>query len=58
MVVDELEAGLVEDGAGVSLSNGETDGVGETLAQRAGCDFDTGCVVGLGVAGCDAVDLL
>jgi hypothetical protein len=58
MVVDQLEVGLVEDGRGVLLSNGETDGVGETLAERASGDLDTGCVVGFGVAGCDAVDLL
>ena len=58
MVVDQLVAGLVEDGGGVLLSNGETDGVGETLTERASGNLNTGGVVGLGVAGGDAVDLL
>lgn len=58
MVVDQLEAGLVEDGASVGLGHGETDGIGETLAEGASGDLDTRGVVGLGVAGCDAVDLL
>jgi hypothetical protein len=58
MVVDQLEVGLVEDGGGVLLSNGETDGVGEALTERARRDLDTGSVVGFGVAGSDAVDLL
>jgi hypothetical protein len=42
----------------VGLGHGETDGIGETLAERASGDFDTGSVVGLRVTGCDAVDLL
>jgi hypothetical protein len=58
VVVDQLVAGLVEDGGGVLLSNGKTNGVGETLTERASRDFDTGGVVGLGVTGCDAVNLL
>lgn len=58
VVVDQLIAGLVEDGGGVLLSNGETDGICETLTKRASGDLDTGGVVGLGVTGCDAVDLL
>lgn len=45
MVVDQLEAGLVEDGASVPLSNGKTDGVGETLTEGTGGDLDTGGVV-------------
>jgi hypothetical protein len=55
VVVDQLVAGLVEDGSSVLLSNGETDGIGETLTKRASSDLDTG---GLGVTGGDAVDLL
>ena len=58
VVVDEVEAGLVEDGCGMRLRNSETDGIGETLTERASGDLNTGGVVGLGVAGCDAVDLL
>jgi hypothetical protein len=35
VVVDQGEAVLVEDGAHVSLTDGETDGVGNTLGQSA-----------------------
>ena len=58
VVVDQVETGLVEDGGSVSLGDGETDGVTETLTERTGGDLDTGGVVGLGVTGGDAVDLL
>lgn len=58
VVVQELVAGLVEDTSGVSLGNGQTDGVGETLAEGTGGDLDTGGVVSLGVTGSDAVELL
>lgn len=58
VVVDEVKAGLVEDTSGVSLGNGQTDGVGETLAERTSGDLDTGGVVSLGVTRSDAVDLL
>jgi hypothetical protein len=58
VVVDQLVAGLVEDGGGVLLGDSETDGIGETLTERASGDLDTGGVVGLGVTGSDAVDLL
>jgi len=58
VVVDQLVAGLVEDGGSMPLSNGETDGVGEALAERTGGDLDTGGIVGFWVAGCDAVELL
>ena len=58
MVVYDLEAGLVEGTSSLSLCNGETNSVGETLTKRTSCDFDTGCVVGFGVTGADGVDLL
>lgn len=58
VVVEEGVAGLVEDGSGVTLSNGKTNGVGETLTQRTSGDLDTGGVVSLGVTGGDAVELL
>lgn len=58
VVVEELVAGLVEDTSGVSLGNGQTDGVGETLAERTSGDLDTGGVVSLGVTGGGAVELL
>jgi len=57
VVVDKLVAGLVEGGSGLALSHGETNGIGETLAERAGSDLDTLGVVGLGVTGGDAVNL-
>ena len=58
MVVDQVEARLVEDGGSVRLANGETNGIGETLAKGTSGDLDTGSVVSLGMAGSDAVDLL
>lgn len=58
MVVDEIEPGLVEDSSSVCLGHGETDGIGETLAERAGGDLDTGGVMGFRVTRCDRVDLL
>jgi hypothetical protein len=42
----------------VRLGNGETNGIGETLAERASGDFDTGGIMRFGVTGADAVDLL
>lgn len=58
VVVEKLEAGLVEDGRSMRLRNSETDGIGEALTERAGGDLNAGSVVGFGVAGSDAVDLL
>lgn len=58
VVVEELIAGLVEDTSSVSLGNGETNGVSETLAKRTSSDLNTGGVVSLGVTGGDAVELL
>lgn len=57
-VVNQIETGLVESSGGVFLCNGETDGIGETLAERTSGDLDTGGVVGFGVTGSDAADLL
>lgn len=42
----------------MSLSHGETNSVGETLAKRTSGDLNTGGVVSLGVTGGDAVELL
>lgn len=58
VVVDKVVAGLVEDGSGVSLCNGKTNSVGDTLAERASGDLNTRGVVGLGVTGGDAVNVL
>lgn len=57
VVVDEVVARLVEDSAGVCLGNGETNGVGEALAQRTSGDLNAGSVVALGMPWGDAVDL-
>ena len=58
VVVEEVIARLVEGGSSLSLGNGQTDGVGETLTERTGGDLNTGGVVSLGVTGGDAVELL
>jgi hypothetical protein len=58
VVVDEVETGLVEDSRGVSLGNGQTNGIGDTLAKRTSGDLNTGGVMGLGVTGSPAVDRL
>lgn len=58
VVVDQVEAGLVVDSTGVGLSDGKTDSVGETLTERTSGDLDTRGVVGLGVTGENAVNLL
>lgn len=58
VVVEEVIAGLVEGGTGLSLGNGETDGVGETLTERTSGDLNTGGVVSFGVTRGLAVELL
>jgi hypothetical protein len=58
VVVNKLVTRLVECGRGVSLSNGKTDSVGDTLAKRTSGDLNAGGIVSLGMAGCDAVNVL
>lgn len=58
VVVDQLETGLVEDGRSMRLRNSKTDGIGETLTERASGDFNSRGVMRFGVAGGDAVELL
>lgn len=58
VVVEEIIAGLVEDTSHVLLSDSKTDGVGETLAKRASGDLNSGSLVGLGMTGSLAVELL
>ena len=58
VVVDKVKARLVEDRSGMLLGDRKTDCVSEPLAKRPGRDFDTWCVVGFGMSGGDAVDLL
>lgn len=58
VVVDQVVPWLVEYGTGVSLRDSKTNSVGDTLAQRAGGDLDTGGVVGLRVTRGDTAKLL
>ena len=55
VVVRQVVARLVELCRSVSLSNGKTNGVAKSLAQRTRGDFNAGRIVGLGVAWGDAV---
>ena len=55
MVVDELEARLVELGSRVGLCNCETDGVCKTLTEGTSGNLDTGCILSFGVTWCDAI---
>ena len=55
MVIDELEAWLIELGSCVSLCNCKTDGIRKTLTEGTRSDFDTGCILSFGVTGCDAI---
>jgi len=57
VVVNDLEIGLVEGRSDVCLGNGESDSVGDTLAERAGGDLDTVRDAELRVAGRDGVEL-
>lgn len=56
VVVDKLETVLVEDGTSVSLGNGQTNSVGDTLTKRTSGNLNTGGVVSLGVTGSAAVN--
>lgn len=57
VVVEQREVVLVEGGAEVGLGDGEADGVGEALAERAGRDLDTLGDAELRVARGDRVEL-
>eukprot|EP00053_Salpingoeca_punica_P011021 m.98695 g.98695 ORF g.98695 m.98695 type:complete len:479 (-) comp15561_c0_seq1:53-1489(-) len=57
VVVDQLEVRLVEASSHVGLGDSETNGVGQTLAERARGDLDTLGEVVLRVAGRLAADL-
>lgn len=56
VVVNQVVVGLVEDSRSVSLGNGETNGVGETLAEGTSGDLNAGSVVRLGVTRSNAVN--
>lgn len=55
MVVDQLEARLVELGSCVGLCNRKTDGVCKTLAEGTSSYFYARCILSFGMTGCDAV---
>lgn len=57
VVVNEVEAVLVELSSAMCLSNSKSDSVCETLAQRTSRDLNTGGVVSLRVTRGDTVDL-
>jgi hypothetical protein len=58
VIAEEFKARLVEDSGRMRLGNRKSDGIGKTLAKWAGCNLDSGSVVGFGVARSDTIDLL
>jgi hypothetical protein len=56
VVVDKLEAVLVESSSSVSLGNGQTNSVGDTLTEGTSGNLDSGSVVSLGVTRSTAVN--
>lgn len=58
VVVNKVEVVLVEGGGSVSLSDGKTDGVADTLTERTSGHLNSGGVMGLRVTGSDAVQFL
>ena len=58
VVVEEVESRFVEYGRGMSLGDGQSDRIRETLSEWPCGDLDPWSVVGLGVTRGDAVDLL
>jgi hypothetical protein len=57
VVVEDLETILVEGSSEVSLSDSETDSIGETLSERSSGDLDTVSYTEFGVTGSDRVEL-
>ena len=55
MVINDLEAWLIELGSCVSLCNRKTDGVRKTLTEGTSSNLDTGCILSFGVTRCDAI---
>lgn len=58
VIVNQVEAWLVEVGSGVSLRNGKTNGISKTLPEGTSGDFDAGSVMEFGVTRCLTVDML
>ena len=57
VVGDQIETWLVEHASSMCLSNSKTDGISETLSERAGGHLNAWCIVRLRMAGRYAVDL-
>lgn len=55
MVIDELEAWLVELCSCMGLCNRKTDGVCKTLTEGTSSNFDAGCILSFGMARCNTV---
>ena len=55
MVIDQIEAWLVELGSCVGLCNRKTDSVCKTLTEWTSSDFDTGCILSFGVTRRNAI---
>ena len=58
VVVDNVKPWFIESRRGVSLSESQTDRVGESLAQWPSGHFNSIGVMRLGVTGCYTVDCL
>lgn len=58
VVVDKIEAWLIEHGCGVGLRDRKTNRIAETLTQGARRNFNARSVMSFWVAWCDAVNML
>jgi hypothetical protein len=58
VIVDELKARFVEFGCSMSLRNGKTNRICETLAKRTRGDFDTWCILRFWMSGSNAINVL
>jgi hypothetical protein len=58
VIIDQLKTRLIEQGSRMRLSDGQTNSIGETLAQGSCRNFDAGSVMGFGMTWGDAVDML
>ncbi len=58
MVVNKLEAWLVEMCSSLSLSNCQSNGICEALTQWASSNLNPLRILAFGMAGCDAVNVL
>ena len=45
IIIDQFIARLIEDSTRVSLSNGKTNSIAETLTKGASCNFHSWCIM-------------